>query len=368
MTNSSPEQLLAKAFDNLVESSGNHIPFSEMAMLVAKFTKLYIQNLFQLSEMDFAQVMRNHCKLHAKADRIEKRGGNPLLVLQRQIEKRDNLGRILAKYAHHLGALDCILDVRATAALIHHMVMLKPEKKLPAAVTGCEMGSGTGVLSIAGSIPFISSGNHITIHGFEQSVISQDDATLISQILQENSRYSGQFQIHFNQGDITEKTPYTTLSESISSSGPLALWISETFGHRSKRPVVKDGDTVFSYEEPDSIMPYSSEEENIYDPLPQVLDLSCRYFKGFIHKVKSKEIAAFPDIVTPEVMIDGTKSSFLSADGTWRKLHEIGAPYDMLPTCVPSRWHISEDTKDENKSAIGNKTRKKRKKKKYHTR
>jgi len=63
-----------------------------------------------------------------------------------------------------------------------------------------------------------------------------------------------------------------------------------------------------------------------------------------LKKIRDGQIAAFPDFVTPKIIIDGKKSALLSPDGTWKKLHQLGRPYDMLPPCVPTRWFFKEQT------------------------
>jgi hypothetical protein len=339
----SPEVLLAKAYDNLVDSRDSVLSFAQEAAMVAEFTRLYIQNLFHLSETRFKSIMRKNSDLHAKATLNERRGRNPFEVLRQQILRRDDFGRILKRYSKHLGALDCILDVRATAALVHHMVRLKPSGDLPAGVVGCEFGSGLGILSVAGSIPFVHKGKSLTVHAFEQSQESREDSRKITAILQRESRYKDRVQFNFHSGDVTTEEPYQAVKKAAEQSGPVALWISETFGYRSKRPMVSEGAATCTFWEPAGVVPYPPDLEKKYDPLPQVLEQSCRYFESFLQKIRAGDIVAFPDIVTPRVIIDGEMSRILSPDGTWRKLYEIGRPYDMMPPCVPTRWYFEKN-------------------------
>jgi hypothetical protein len=344
-TNCPPQILLAKAYDNLVDSRDIGLSFAEEAAMVAKFTQLYIQNLFNLNDIEFKNIIRKNRDLNLKAALKERQGKNPYYLLQQQILQQDDLGKILKRYSRHLGALDCILDIKATAALVHHMISLKPYENLPEKVVGCEFGSGLGILSIAGSIPFVHNGKDLTVHAFEQSQESREDALKIVKILQEESRYKDQIQFNFHSGDITTDEPYQIVKKAEKNSGPLALWISETFGYQSKKPVIPEDGMMCCFSNPPGIIPYSSDLEAKYDPLPQVLNHSYSYFESFLQKIREGHIIAFPDIVTPRVIIDGKMSCILSPDGTWRKLHEIGLPYDMLPPCAPTRWYLEEESK-----------------------
>jgi len=360
-TVSSPEVLLAKAYDDLVDSRGSALSFEKEALMVADFTRLYIQNLFQLSEIEFKSVMKKNRDLHAKASLSERRGKNPIDVLRRRILQKDSLGRLLERYSTHLGALDCILDAKATAAVVHHLIHLKPSDDLPTKVVGCEFGSGTGILSVAGSIPFVHKGNSLTVHMFEQEQESRKDALKIVEILQEQSRYKNQIEFHIHSGDITSEEPYQMVKEAEEHCGPLALWISETFGYRSKKPVISEDATTCTFSDPAGIPPYPPDLEKAYDPLPQVIDHSCHHFNSILQKVRAGHIVAFPDFVTPKVIIDGELSAILSPDGTWRKLNEIGRPYDMLPPCVPTRWFFKKQSDSTQKKRF-NAPRKKKKK------
>ena len=364
---SSPSAVqLAKAYDDLVELQDSVLSFKQEAALVAVFTRLYIQNLFDLSQTGFVSILRKNRNLHAKAALHEKQGKDPYDVLRRQIQQRDDLGRIIDRYSKHLGALDCLFDVKATAALVHHMVRAKLSGDLPARVTGCEFGSGLGVLSVAGSIPFARSGKVLTVHAFEHARESREDAMKIVEILKKESRYKDNVQFHFHEGDVTTEEPYKTVRQAAEESGPVALWISETFGYRSQRPVISENGTMCTFASPTGVNPYPPGLEKEYDPVPQVLNFSCRYFDSFFQKIRGGEIVAFPDIVTPRVIIDGEMSAILLPDGTWRKLHEIGRPYDMLPPCVASRWYFEKKSEpDQEKNRRHSPVRKK---KKFHSR
>lgn len=365
-TTASPEELLAKAYDDLVDSRDNALSFTQEASMVAVFTRLYIQNLFHLDETQFKRIMQKNIDLHARATLNERKGKNPYEVLKRQILQQNDFGKILERYSTHLGALDCILDAKATAALVHHIIHLKPSDNLPARVVGCEFGSGTGILSVAASIPFVSKGKLLTIHAFEQSRESREDARRIIEILQRESRYKDQIKFHIHSGDVTAEKPYQLVKEAEEYSGPLVLWISETFGHRSKKPVLSESATMCTFADPTGVIPYPPDLEKKYDPLQQVLEHSCQYFDSFFQKIRSGYIVAFPDIVTPRVIIDGEMSSILSPDGTWRKLHEIGRPYNMLPPCVATRWYFEEQSKPPQEEKLSNPPKKKTKKRKYY--
>ena len=359
------ENQFVAAFDILVDSRNKELDFQRQALLVAEFVKCYVQILVELSDKSWLKLMRQHNTLHKKADAAERKGRNPIYLLEKQIESKDDLGRILRKYSAHLGALDCILDVRATAALVHHLIELPVDKNIPESITGCEMGAGTGVLSVVGSIPFLAKGVKTHLHTFELSTVARKDAQRISQVLKKKSKYKDLLNITAHQGDITSAVPYEIVVKDIQSSGPLCLWISETFGYRSKKPVIL-GDFSCSFEQPANIPPYSPDEEKFYDPFPFVVDLSQKYFNLFLEKIGKQEIIAFPDIVTPRVIIDGRESKLLTADGVWRKLSSIGHPYTMLPPCVPSRWYIAE--KKQIKKGKNLSAKKKRIKRKFYTR
>jgi hypothetical protein len=350
---------LAKAYDELVDAQGTVLSFKKEAAMVAEFTRLYIQSLFDLNEIQFKKIMRKNRDLHAKASLKERQGKNPFEVLHRRILQQDDLGRILKRYSAHLGALDCILDTKATAALVHHMIHLKPPDNIPVRVVGCEFGSGLGILSVVGSIPFVHKGKLLTIHAFEQSLESREDSMKIVEILQRESRYKDQFQFHIHSGDIVSEKPYQAVKAAEESSGPLALWISETFGYQSMKPVISNDTTSCTFSNPTGVSPYSPDLEKKYDPLPQVLNHSCLYFDSFLQKMHAGDIVAFPDIATPKVIIDGELSAILSPDGTWRKLHTVGRPYDMLPPCVPTRWQFKKKPKSSQKRKFHTSPRKK---------
>ncbi|MGW8193435.1 MAG: hypothetical protein ACWGOX_04145, partial [Desulforhopalus sp.] len=334
------EEKFSQIYDELVESRFNKNTFAEEARLVASFIQLYIQCLFDLKEPEFKNIIKTNRELHLRADQCQRRGRNPLFLLEKQIKKQDTLGRILKKYSTHLGALDCILDVRASAALVHHMISMDPSEILPERIVGCEFGAGFGILSFAGSIPFVGMEKNLSVIGFEQEQQSCDDAEKIAQILATKSKYSDRVTFSFQKGDITTSAPFEKVRCLVREKGPLSLWISETFGYQSKKPVVFEAENACRFENPTGVSPYSEELEKIYDPLPIVIEHSCNMFDSFIPKIKNKSIVAFPDFVTPQVVIDGKNSSLLSPDGIWRNLNEIGQPYDMLPKCEPTRWRL----------------------------
>ncbi len=343
------EILLAKAYDDLVDQNATDISFKQEAIKVARFTRLYIQNLFQLDETAFKSIMRKNRSLHEKATRNQQRGKDPLNALRQQIRRQDDLGKILDRHSRHLGALDCILDTRATAALVHHILHLKPPENLPAKVIGCEFGSGTGILSVVGTIPFVHRGTTVTVYSFEQSKESREDAMKIVQILKRESRFKDQIHFHVVNGDVTTEHPYRTVKKAEETHGPVALWISETFGYQSQSPIVSKDATQCDFTNPAGIPAYSPDLEKKYDPLQLVINHSCHYFQPFLKKIRDRQIAAFPDFVTPKVVINGKKSALLSPDGTWKKLHQLGRPYDMLPPCVPTRWFFKEQTESSKK-------------------
>lgn len=345
MTDISPELQFIKTFDSLIESRSSDLTFVNEARSVSDFTRLYIQVLFGLSDDEFRQIMKAHSALHAKAQRFEQRGRNPLELLQQQIASKDLLGRLLEKHLNHLGALDCILDARATAALVHHLIRMPLAESLQEKVVGCEFGAGMGILSIAGSILFAATERTISLYAFEQAPESLDHARKIADILRSGSRYGHFLQFDFVKSDISTDEPYRFMAEEVSSKGELGLWISETFGYQSRSPVVSPDGENLSFSKPHGVVPYPLHLETVYDPFPKVLNLSCEYFDSFLKKIKTGNIVAFPDIVTPRVTINGTRSALLSADGTWRKLNMIGEPYSMLPHSAGTRWAFVEKSK-----------------------
>ncbi len=346
------ELSLAMAYDALVASRKEALPFRAEAALVADFTRLFVQNLFHLDEREFKNILRANRALHEKADKREKKGKDPFEALRQQIRKQDILGRILERYSSHLGALDCVLDVRATAALIHHILYFQVTAKLPAKVMGCEFGSGTNILSVAATIPFLHQGKRLTIHAFEQSKESRKDGLKICEILLQHSEYKDLIEFHIHPGDITTKGPYQLVKDAEKECGPLALWISETFGYQSAKPLVAENGAECTFVNPAGIPIYNDDLEKKYDPLPLVIDHSCRYFDAFLSKIKEGRILAFPDFITPKVVIDGDKSRLFTADGIWKKLHQLGQPYDMLPPCVPTRWNLTNRSKSPRKRRV----------------
>jgi hypothetical protein len=355
------EILLAKSYDNLVELKNTVISFQEEASLIAEFTKLYIMNLFQLNRKDFKTILRKNRELHAKADKKELRGKDPVDALRVQMRQQNTFGKLLRRYSDHLGALDCILDVKATAALVHHLLKIPLSEKIPDRVTGCDFGAGTGILAVAGTIPFAKKHKFISVHIFEQSLESGKDAMKVMDIVLNESKYGKYLKFNLHRDDITTPIPYRIVTEAEKLEGPLALWISETFGFRTKKPEISKDLQSCTFADPEGTAPYSAELEKKYDPFPHVLNLSCSFFENFLQKIHTERIAAFPDIVTPRVIINGKKSEFLSPDGIWRKLHRIGRPYEMIPPCVPSRWYIKEQSRAALKKPFHKKIRKKRK-------
>lgn len=362
-TKTSPESLLARAYDNLVELETNLPSFRREASSVAEFIELYIRNLFGLSGKEFKTILRQNRELHAKADRKEQRGKDPADALRVQMRQNNTFGKLLRRYSNHLGALDCILDTKATAALVHQIQNLPLSAAIHDHVTGCEFGSGTGILAVAGTIPFVRKQKSIAVHTFEQSTEPGEDAMKIVEILLTESKYRDHLEFHLHKGDITTPEPYKIVRKATEQSGPLALWISETFGFQTRTPVISEDLESCSFANPDGTTRYSRELEEKYDPFPLVLEHSCDFFDHFLKNIHNRKIIAFPDIVTPRVIINGRKSAFLAPDGTWRKLHRIGQPYEMLPPCVPSRWYIREHSRPARKKTFRKPIRKKKKKK-----
>lgn len=359
-------QDLALVFDELVESRRQATTFADGASLVATFTRLYVQNLFDLNENEFRNIARKNRELHLRAENYERSGKNPMVLLEKQMAKKDNLGKILSRYANHLGALDCILDLRATAALIHHLIDLKVQDHLPDKVVACEFGAGLGILSLAGIVPVLASGRSVVIHTFEQASQSRNDAEQIARLLQKGCGCGHRFDLHVHEGDITTGEPYKIVADEVVRSGPLALWISETFGYQTRKPVVSEEYKRCRWVDPEGVVPYPPDLEKIYDPLPHVVKNSSTAFEGFFKKMKSGEIGAFPNFVTPKVIIDGENSAILSPDGNWRSLQDIGEPYTMLPKCVATRWRLIREDSTQRKKEVSRK--KKMQKKKFHCR
>ncbi len=359
----SPESLLAQSYDNLVQLETSSLSFHREASSVAEFIELYVRNLFRLSGKEFKTILRQNRELHSKADRKEQRGKDPVDALRVQMRQNNTFGKLLRRYSNHLGALDCILDTKATAALVHQIQNLPLSATIASRVTGCEFGSGTGILAVAGTIPFVRKQKSVTVHTFEQSTEPGEDAMKIVEILLAESKYRDQLEFHLHRKDITTPEPYKIVRKATEESGPLALWISETFGFQTRTPVISKDLESCSFADPPGTTRYSRELEEKYDPFPLVLKHSCEFFDHFLKNIRSGKIIAFPDIVTPRVIINGRKSAFLAPDGTWRKLHRIGQSYDMLPPCVPSRWFISERSRPVRKKTFRKPIRKKKKKK-----
>lgn len=335
---------LAEAFDQLILAHGEDLPFAEEGLLVAAFARNYLSAFLAIKESEVDGILGENLQLHAQARIFQKRGIDPAEALQRRIRQGGLFGSVLQRFANHLGALDCLLDLRATAALAHHLIRLKPREDLPEKVLGCEFGAGTTVLSVAAAIPLMAAGRTLTIHAFEQSAETLQQTLPLIDHLKARSRFGERLTIHLHQGDITHDSPYLQTAAAVAESGPLTLWLSETFGHRSRRPLLDIAANSCTFAVPSGVVPYSDDQEKHYDPFPEVLARSCRHFPGFLADIADGTILAFPDLVTPRCLLDGAKSAILGADGVWRKLHLIGAPYTMLPPCVPSRWYIGEQT------------------------
>ena len=338
----SPDSGLAAAFDSLLASRRESLSLAEEYSLVAAFTRGYLRALLGQDDTTLTEILAANLQLHAQARIFESRGIDPAEALQRRMRQGDHLGLVLRDYADHLGALDCLLDVRATAALVHLLLRLPVADTLPREVCGCEFGAGSGILSIAASIPFLAAGKRLTIHAFERDGRSCRDIVKIAELLRRQSAHGEQLTIHVHQGDVTDDAPFRQVAEATADSGPLALWLSETFGHRSRKPLLDIAGNSCTFTAPSGLVPYSADQEKRYDPFPEVLSRSCRHFPGLLAGIADGTILAFPDLVTPRVILDGTNSALLGADNVWRKLHQIGAPYTMLPPCVPSRWFLEE--------------------------
>lgn len=333
---------LAEAFDQLILARGKNLSFTAEGLLVAAFTRNYLSTILAIKEIEVENILAENLQLHAQARIFEERGIDPAEALQRRIRQGGLFGSLLQRFASHLGALDCLLDLHATAALVHHLIRLTPREDLPEKVLGCEFGAGTMVLSVAASIPLLAAGKTLTIHAFEQSAETLRETTPLLDHLKARSRFGDRLTIHVHQGDVTLDSPYLQVAEAVAESGPLALWLSETFGHRTRSPVLDIAANNCTFTAPNGVVPYSFDQEKYYDPLPEVLARSCRHFPGFLAGIADGTILAFPDVVTPRCILDGTRSTLLGADGVWRKLHQIGTPYTMLPPCVPSRWYLEE--------------------------
>lgn len=351
---------LAEAFDQLILARGENLSFAAECLLVAAFSRSYLSALLAIKEIELEDILSENLQLHAQARIFEERGIDPTEALQRRIRQGGLFGSLLQRFANHLGALDCLLDLRATAALVHHIIRLKPREDLPEKVLGCDFGAGTVVLSVAAAIPLLAAGKSLTIHAFEQSAETLQETTPLLDHLRARSRFGDRLTIHVHQGDITLDSPYLQVAEAVAKSGPLALWLSETFGHRTKSPVLNIAANSCSFTTPSGVIPYSCDQEKHYDPLPEVLACSCRHFPGFLAGIADGTILAFPDLVTPRCVLDGTRSTLLGADGVWRKLHHMGAPYTMLHPCVPSRWYLGEQTNASNGKKKAGLTRKQR--------
>jgi len=360
MNNDTITPPLVAAFDHLVASRGAPLPLAEERALVAKLTMRYAQTLLALDDAQFAGVLAENRQLHEQARIFAGHGISAAEALRRRIRQGGVFGSLLQRFAGHLGALDCLLDLRATAALIHQLIRFEPRQDLPEKILGCEFGAGTAVLSVAAAIPLLASGRTLTIHAFEQSAETLRETLPILDLLRRHSRFRERLTIHLHHGDVISDAPYRLVQAELESDQPLGLWLSETFGHRSRRPILDIASNSCTFAAPSGVVPYSPDQERHYDPFPEVLARSCHHFPGFLAAIANGSLLAFPDLVTPRCRLDGSNSALLDVDGVWRKLHQIGSPYTMLPPCVPSRWFLEEvnsHAKSKKKAGPARKTR-----------
>lgn len=317
------QALMAFAVGFACEHIGSDLPsVRRVASYLAEQNRLLAQRLAQRGDQDPRSVRISPVELRQLAKRYPD-------AVQLTAQRAERFGA-------HAGIADAmVLDVRATAALLHEIGFTEglhvPRRAI---VRGVDLGAGSGILSIAGALAARRHGAPAHVSGFERVSGMADNAQRTLAPLQD-----AQCRIEIEHADITRPSLYQRIHQDLVRQGvPLHLWISETFNLPTPQPVVRGDAVEWRGSRAASGATRGRAAE---DPFVEVVNLSVQHLPDFLARARTGELYLFPDFVHGRLHLDKFRSTLQLASAGDRHvpLYEISGLFDEFEDFgLRERW------------------------------
>lgn len=308
---------LAQKFDELADTE----KFSDKDSSGAKeaIMDFVVSYLLEFSELTLPEL-REYAQAVVKKDY-----GHPLVKKKTQEAGAPRDGMVLGM----------LLDLRSTAALVQEIVFGEHEGFEGDRFVGLDLGSGSGILSVALAIAGARKKVKTVIKGIELQPYSLEEAERIVGDINENSKHD--VSITFAEGDLTEDQVFKEeILPFVEENGnKVDFVVSETFNHTTPQPVITDSRTL----EWDRKVPMTPEQAHSMkdsDPFEWVISNLVKYIPNTIADIQSKKTRAFPDFVNRGVKLGNAyaKIKMYTEGAKMMVIHKVGelfSEFQALP-------------------------------------
>lgn len=197
--------------------------------------------------------------------------------------------------------LDCLMDTASTAALFKEVAFEDRFMRAPYS-TGLDLGSGSGILTLATAIAGRRSGarsSHTV--GLDRESASIARSTLVvSRLLQPN-------EFVFKATDIRVQGLIAALYQGM----PLSLWVSETIQELTPEMEILHGELVPKGDLRNPAVAFTYIMNSLTEPYFEVLANTLNERPSFEADVKKSVTAMFPDLVNRSYRPDSSKGGTL---------------------------------------------------------
>ncbi len=237
---------------------------------------------------------------------------------------RENFGQKMVENAlkgdEHSGrthddspGLHCLMDTAASAALFKE-VAFTDRFVAPGQFFGIDLGSGTGILTLATAIAGRRSGVQSYTVGLDRETDSVRQSTEIL------SRLLSQREFIIQAADI--RMP--GLLNAVFNGLPLSLWVSETISVLTPSMKIQNGDLTRTGAPDDLHSLMVQVINNVMDPYFEVLSSTMKDLPRFLGDVQQGVTAMFPNLVNEDYKPDEKRGGTL-------KLRTSSSPQTSLP-------------------------------------
>lgn len=234
--------------------------------------------------------------------------------------------------------LDCLMDTASTAALFKEVAFNRDFHTNWGQYVGIDLGSGTGILTLASVI----AGRRSRVNGFTLGL--DREAKSVARATEVLSRLVGRQEVQLQAVDI--RTP--RLVEQLFQGLPLSFWISETIQDLTPEIEIANGRLRYRGNMSDPAFAAWVQFHNLVDPFCEVLGNTIQGRPSFTRDVQNGVTAMFPDAINKTYVPGGQRGGQLKLKTSpqpdrYRRLPTIGeefASYEQ-PVSVSStdpRW------------------------------